>query len=239
MGRPRKREPVKTKTDRHGIGERLLRAGAELFAKRGLHATQVADIAREAGISVGGFYRYYRDKDELYLALVGARFDEYLNELRGLVEGLNADTLRQRFGIIRRVIRRTIEMHVDDPDTFLLWYRHGYGVSAEVNVVVDAFADDVEDLLVALLDRTITVGGALDSETRRLVATSVVGMINTVTYRMIAHDRSDIDEAAEVCTRIAAGGLLALAPIENQAPLLALFRQELARQAAGDSVTAI
>lgn len=47
--------------------ESLVDAGAQLFAERGFDATQTPDIAGEAGVSVGTFYRYFDDKLELFL----------------------------------------------------------------------------------------------------------------------------------------------------------------------------
>lgn len=227
MGRKRKAEPVKTKQDRHGIRDRLARAGAELFAERGLHAAQVADIARQAKVSIGAFYRYFRDKDELYRELVRRRFDEYQSQLRGLRDGLKVSTLAGRLDVIRKVCRSMLLMHLEDPESFLLWHRHGQG---EVNTIVDGFVRDVELLLIEILDRTVTVGNVLDERTRRLVAITLLGMLNSVAYRMISTGDSDIAHATEVCTRIAAGGLLALAPAEWQAALLATYQREIAER---------
>ncbi len=227
MGRKRKAEPVKTKQDRHGIRDRLARAGVELFAERGVRSTQVADIAKRATVSTGAFYRYFRDKDELYLELVRARFDQYEATLSSLVTALQTPTLSGRLDVIRTVFRRVLEMHLEDPDVFLLWHRHG-GLGEELDRVVETFARNVEQLLIEILDRTITVGNVLDERTRRLIATSNLGMVNAVAYRMIANGETDVVGAAEVCTRIAAGGLLALAPPDLQAPLLALYQKEIA-----------
>ena len=50
--------------------ERILAAALELYAEQGFHATQAPDIAKRAGLSVGGFYRYFRDKRQVFLDLV-------------------------------------------------------------------------------------------------------------------------------------------------------------------------
>ena len=50
--------------------ERILAAALELYAEQGFHATQTPDIAERAGLSVGGFYRYFRDKHQVFLELV-------------------------------------------------------------------------------------------------------------------------------------------------------------------------
>ena len=47
--------------------ESLVDAGGGLFAERGFDATQTPDIAGEAGVSVGTFYRYFDDKLEIFL----------------------------------------------------------------------------------------------------------------------------------------------------------------------------
>ena len=49
--------------------QRLLRAAADVFARRGYDGTRVADIASEAGLSNSALYAYFTSKAEL---LVGA-----------------------------------------------------------------------------------------------------------------------------------------------------------------------
>jgi AcrR family transcriptional regulator len=60
--------------------ERLLAAGAEVFATRGLHAARVDDVVKGARTSHGTFYLYFANKEELFHAL--AR--EVAAELAGL-----------------------------------------------------------------------------------------------------------------------------------------------------------
>src|SRR5690349_3773360 len=48
---------------------RLLDAAESLIHERGFGEVSIADIARRARSSVGGFYSRFRDKDELLLAL--------------------------------------------------------------------------------------------------------------------------------------------------------------------------
>ena len=50
--------------------ERLLGAALSLYAERGFHATQTPDIAERAGMSVGGLYRYFRDKHQIFAELM-------------------------------------------------------------------------------------------------------------------------------------------------------------------------
>ncbi|PTL79334.1 TetR/AcrR family transcriptional regulator [Vitiosangium sp. GDMCC 1.1324] len=48
----------------------LLKAARELFARRGLAATKMTDLATAAGISYGLVYHYFPDKEAVFLTLV-------------------------------------------------------------------------------------------------------------------------------------------------------------------------
>src|SRR4051794_35502492 len=49
--------------------DRLLVAGAEVFADRGYHAARVDDVVKLAETSHGTFYLYFANKEELFRAL--------------------------------------------------------------------------------------------------------------------------------------------------------------------------
>jgi AcrR family transcriptional regulator len=59
-----------TDTERAAIRERLLAAGKDLFARRGIRATTVEQLARAAGVSKGAFYVFYPSKEALFFAIV-------------------------------------------------------------------------------------------------------------------------------------------------------------------------
>lgn len=50
--------------------ERILRVAMELFRKRGFHNTSLAQILEEASITKGGFYFYFKSKEELGFAVL-------------------------------------------------------------------------------------------------------------------------------------------------------------------------
>lgn len=55
--------------------ERLLDAGQNLFRRRGFHGTNSKEIAAEAGVAIGSFYAYFRNKKELFMAVLN-RYSE-------------------------------------------------------------------------------------------------------------------------------------------------------------------
>ncbi len=60
---------TRTRTRRPDPQDRLedvVRAGATVFARRGYRRTQMADVAREMGVSPGNLYNYVEGKDALF-----------------------------------------------------------------------------------------------------------------------------------------------------------------------------
>ena len=62
---PEQFEEMRNKTRRA-----IMDAGLKLFARKGYHGTSVADIAKEAGISKGLAYNYFKSKSELAEAIL-------------------------------------------------------------------------------------------------------------------------------------------------------------------------
>lgn len=55
---------------------KVLLAGLKLFSKHGFHATTTAQIAREADVSEGTIYKYFKSKDDLLASLLSPMLQE-------------------------------------------------------------------------------------------------------------------------------------------------------------------
>jgi AcrR family transcriptional regulator len=56
--------------------ERLLRAAATVFSRKGYELTRIEDIGKAARTSYGNFYRHFRNKDEALIAVLRPMLDE-------------------------------------------------------------------------------------------------------------------------------------------------------------------
>jgi AcrR family transcriptional regulator len=64
--------------------EQILEAARVCFLRNGLHNTSMQDLIREAGLSVGAVYRYFKSKNEIINAIaetVAGTLTRYLDEL--------------------------------------------------------------------------------------------------------------------------------------------------------------
>jgi len=73
----------------------LIAAALELFVERGYSATRLDDVARQAGVSKGTVYLYFKNKEDLFRAVVRemvlpelARVEEQVNHSTGSAEEL-------------------------------------------------------------------------------------------------------------------------------------------------------
>lgn len=66
--------------------EKLYAAAYYLFIEKGYYNTNTKEIARYAGISVGNFYNYYKDKEDIYCILA----EEYMKKSNEELEKLAA-----------------------------------------------------------------------------------------------------------------------------------------------------
>jgi len=82
----------------------ILDAAAQLFAKHRYHEVRMDDIAAHAGVAKGTLYRYYKDKEELYLALTIHGLQGLYEEAHGQIAGPGDPDQKLR-DFIERIVR--------------------------------------------------------------------------------------------------------------------------------------
>jgi AcrR family transcriptional regulator len=60
---------ARTLEDKRAKGEKILQVAKELFFDKGYYGTTIEMITAQAGVSIGTFYFYYKNKIEIYKAL--------------------------------------------------------------------------------------------------------------------------------------------------------------------------
>src|ERR671933_449322 len=63
----------------------LMEAAAKVFSRRGLQQASIDEVAETAGFTKGAFYANFRNKEELFLAMLDERFAERLAEVDAAV----------------------------------------------------------------------------------------------------------------------------------------------------------
>jgi AcrR family transcriptional regulator len=108
--------PVRTKTPL--MAERMLDAAARLFGTQRFHEVRMDDIAAQAEVGKGTLYRYFSDKEELFLALVERSSQQLMTYLLAEVE--RADGPRAK---LEAVAASIVEFFDERPHLFDLIQR--------------------------------------------------------------------------------------------------------------------
>ncbi|MCR4585567.1 MAG: TetR/AcrR family transcriptional regulator [Lachnospiraceae bacterium] len=94
--------------------QRIKNAAIRLMAEKGYHSTSSNEIAKEAGVSIGTFYSYYKDKKELYKELVADIYNAVLAPMNMSDDpGSDADTLSGPFDALdKHSIEETVYLYI-------------------------------------------------------------------------------------------------------------------------------
>ena len=65
-----------SKSDKAETHTRIVKVAAKRFRELGLEGIGVADVMREAGVTVGGFYKHFGSRDELVVEALAAAFKD-------------------------------------------------------------------------------------------------------------------------------------------------------------------
>jgi AcrR family transcriptional regulator len=96
--------------------KRVLDCAKRAFARDGYEGTNVNNVAREAGISVGSLYQYFRSKEDLFLSLI--------EESHGTLMSVIGEIFDRWPGFFERVealLRAAVEWSQKDPDLLNLY----------------------------------------------------------------------------------------------------------------------
>jgi len=73
---------IKSRAAKGAKREAILNAAIRVFARRGFHQSPVSEIAREAGVADGTIYLYFKNKDDLLIAIFEDKMAEVIDGLR-------------------------------------------------------------------------------------------------------------------------------------------------------------
>lgn len=123
--------PVTTKGRKTRAG--ILNAARKVIAKYGFVAMRVGDVATEAGLSLGAFYRYFENKDDMFSHLIADIHEELFLASRAVDHDLATDpraALREaNYGYLkhyyenRDIMRALFEAVTVDKHYREIWWR--------------------------------------------------------------------------------------------------------------------
>jgi AcrR family transcriptional regulator len=176
----------------------LLKAARAVFAEMGHGAASVRDIVRRTDLASGTFYNYFKDKDEIFEAVVGELTGELLRRHQN---GRGKAASAEEF--FRRHYAVYFEFIVEDAELLALARKN----FTAIRTLLDK--PDVRALNKALIDdiRVARAEGILPNVDASYLAAAMGGVAFEISMIMVARDPVDPTAATEFATRLMMGGI--------------------------------
>jgi AcrR family transcriptional regulator len=176
----------------------LLKAARTVFAEMGYGAAGVRDIVRRTALASGTFYNYFKDKDEIFEAVVAEMSLELLKRHRA--GRARARTAEEFF---RAHFSTYLRFATEDPEILAFGRNNVTPIrmlmeKPDVQVLTRQLHDDVA----AAMER-----GALPKVDIGYLVAALSGIVFEISVTMVGRNPPDIDGATEFATHLMMGGL--------------------------------
>jgi len=174
----------------------ILMAALNLFSRKGFADTTMAEIAAQAEFAVGTLYRFFKDKQALYHALIADTVREFAQAASAAIEAPGTEIEK-----LERYIETKARLFVEHipaarlyfAQTALAMYSPALGLDRDVRAIYDGVVDRLESIIRNAVRKKLLV----DVEPRMLLL-GLEGVSNAFLPALM--DRPDDFSAEEMAT---------------------------------------
>lgn len=128
----------------------ILNAGAKVFAHKGYHRANVADICKEAGISNGALYKYFKNKEAVYFSIFEYMADTTVSRLFSKHRGSDEPIC----GVVETIFRDLVDLSKSHHDLLAIYTDIGScGMNDLSSVVSKALEQEARDFWMELVGK--------------------------------------------------------------------------------------
>lgn len=192
------RLPGKRERNKAANRAAILEAGQRCFIENNYDAITVRDIIRRTTLATGTFYNYFRDKREVFDALLSVRMRELTEQLVRIRR--NATTLHD---FVHGAYLAAFETIAEDP----LFYEV---IMRNAAIVQELYDDRIMGLSVKALEDDIRDGirrGLIPAVDVEYLAAAFFGVASEIGKRLARREDRDPRPAADLATRLFMQGL--------------------------------
>jgi AcrR family transcriptional regulator len=126
--------------------ERILEAAEKLFSEKGYHSTNSKEIVAEAGVSIGSFYSYFRDKKAVFFAVLRRYNQRVLERVSTPPEGKGRQWKSARM-LLDHLLKNALAAHDFSPQ----FHREATAMRYS-DSEVEAFFDNEEEQMILYME---------------------------------------------------------------------------------------
>lgn len=145
--------------------ERIYKAATSEFAEKGFSRANVNNIAKNAEISIGAMYKYFRSKEDLFLSIIDNAYKMMLEIFRNI--DLGQGNIFEKFEIILRAAHRFAKEY---PELNKIYLFMATGDTAHLSLRLSQKVESITaHYYMAIIDKA-KAQGIVDPETDKQVA---------------------------------------------------------------------
>lgn len=133
--------------------DELLAAALDLFSEKGFHNVSMHEIAQKAEFAVGTLYKFFRDKEDLYKALIRSRAERFHATLKEVLAQSDGEDV---LGVLKKYVEAKTALLSGGAAMLRLYFAETRGASFNIRSGLDreilALYDDLLASLAAVLE---------------------------------------------------------------------------------------
>lgn len=189
--------------ERQARRAQVLRHAKRIFARKGYHRTNVADIISRARIARGTFYLYFQNKKDLFEELLAQVLTELSHRIQRLRVGPDEpDPIDQ----LRNNLRRVLNFVLAERELTDILLNHSVGFDRELDLRILEFYERIADAIQRSLDLGIQMNLVRGCDTR-MAAYCILGGIKEVVGQIARRRPRNIDAVVEEILSFGLGGV--------------------------------
>jgi AcrR family transcriptional regulator len=178
--------------------QKIMKAAMDVFSRKGYAKANIREIARTSGISVGGVYLYFRNKEELYRSLINERM---------LDIGSKTETIAGKTQSASEALSNFLKIHLENAlkhkEFILLHIReHGFAFGAQEK---RKFFKKQREMVKKIIQRGIRTGEFRKCNTDAM-AKVIMGSLRGIILSMALDD--DVHITSQMMNEFIFNGLL-------------------------------
>jgi AcrR family transcriptional regulator len=185
------------------LKDKIISTALQLFETNGYHGVTVNQIVEKSGTSKGGFYHYFKSKDEL-LYMIHDYFISYVLEKANEAIQIYATPTERLQAIIQSFVR-VFDLYKPHISVF---YQESIYLKPEYEEIIKKKRDDYRDIIFQVIEEGIEAGEFRSNLSVKITGMAILGMVNW-TYKWYQADgEKTIEEIAEIFTDLILHSLL-------------------------------
>lgn len=178
--------------------EKLIEVARQLFAHKGIENTTMSDIANASDKGRRTIYTYFKNKREIYNAVIERESEHLVERLRGIASSdISAtDKLMMFIDVRLQIVRETVDHQSDNPMLRTLFIREVKRIERIRNLAIEKELDLIQSILHEGLE-----SGEFSPDTVNSVYTAMLMMFQGIELSYMRnnfkHMHIDADKVAE------------------------------------------